>query len=164
MSRRISTQPSGLKRRTLDVIFVATFVSFSLTSFLFDRAAALDAVGPESSDPFGRALWWYGTHYDPLVAQNPWFLRVMSGISAFVFGPFYLYLAHGFVKRRDAIRLPAIAWASVMLYSMVVHVAIELWGDLPPPSTMVFIATYGGYALAPALLLYRMRSATPFGT
>jgi hypothetical protein len=150
-------------RRTLDAFFVATFVAFALTSFLFDRAGALDTVGPDSADPFGRALYWYGVRYDPLVAENPWFLQVMSAISAFVFGPIYLYLAHGFLKRREAIRLPAIAWAWVMLYSMVVHVAIELWGDAPPPSTLVFAATYAIYCVAPVLLLYRVRSSPIFG-
>ncbi len=151
------------RTRTLDAFFVATFVAFALTSFLFDRAGGLDTVGPDSADPFGRALYWYGVRYDPLVAENPWFLQVMSAISAFVFGPFYLYLAHGFLKRRESIRVPAIAWAWVMLYSMVVHVAIELWGDLPPPSTLVFVATYGIYCVAPVLLLVRMRSTPLFG-
>ena len=90
-------------------------MAFAATSFLFDRAAAMDTVGPDSADPFGRALWMYGMRFDPLVAENPLFLRLMSGISAFVFGPFYVVLAWGLVKGRNWIRMPTIVWASAML-------------------------------------------------
>lgn len=150
--------------RTLDAFLVATFAAFALTSFLFDRCAALDIVAPDSADPFARALWWYGQRYDPLVAANPLFLQVMSAISAFVFGPFYLYLCHGLLKARPQIRIPSIVYGWIMIYSMLVHVAVELWGDLPPPNLVVFWGVYLGYALAPALLLWRMREPDPFTT
>jgi hypothetical protein len=147
----------------LDAFFVATFVAFALTSFLFDRTAALDIVAPDSADPFARAVYWYGMKYDPLVAANPLFLQVMSGISAFVFGPIYLYLAHGILRRRPSIRIPAIAYAITMLYSMVVHLAVELFGDLPPPDLLVFTAVYAIYLVTPVLLLWRFRPRAPFG-
>lgn len=150
------------RTRLLDALLIATFASFALTSFLFDRTAALDIVGPDSSDPFARAVWWYGNKYDPLVAANPLFLQVMSGLSAFVFGPFYLYLCHGLWKRSPSVRVPAIAYAWTMLYSMVVHTAVELWGDLPPPNLLVFVGVYAIYGIAPALLLWRMREPDPF--
>jgi Mn2+/Fe2+ NRAMP family transporter len=87
----------------------------------------------------------------------------MSGISAFVFGPLYLYFVHGFLQRRNTIRTPAIVYAVVMLYSMVVHIVVELWGDLPPPNLLVFAGVYAIYVIAPVLLLWRMRDARPFG-
>ncbi|MEM6997186.1 MAG: emopamil-binding family protein [Myxococcota bacterium] len=159
MSRRDDTAlpPADWVDRAL----VATFVSFAATSLLFDRAAALDWVGPDVADPFGRALWWYGTHFDPLVAENPLFLRVMSALSAFVFGPFYFVLAWGLAKRRAWIRLPAVAYASVMLYSMGVHVVVELWCDTPPPNLWVFFGTYLAYIAAPLVLLRRMTVGGP---
>ena len=142
-------------------MLAATFLGFAATSFLFDRAAALDWVGPDVADPFGRALWWFAQRWDPLVGQNPLFLRVMSGISAFVFGPFYLVLAWALVKGRAWIRTPAIAYAVVMLYSMVVHVAVELWGELPPPNLPVFFGVYAAYVIAPIVLLRRMATGWP---
>lgn len=155
------TRPPGRSR--LDLALAATLLGFAATSLLFDRAAAMDAVGPESADPFGRALWLYGTKFDPLVAENPLFLRVMSGISAFVFGPFYFVLAWGLAKRRDFIRVPTIVWATAMLYSMVVHVVVELACATPPPNLPVFFGVYAAYVAAPILLLWRVAPARPFG-
>lgn len=145
----------------VDRLLVATFVAFAATSLLFDRAAALDWVGPEVADPFGRALWWYGSRFDPLVADNPLFLRVMSAISAFVFGPFYFVLAWGVAKQRAWVRTPAIGYAVVMLYSMIVHVAVEAGCDTPPPNWFIFAATYAAYFAAPTVLLSRMVGPWP---
>ena len=144
-------------RHTLDTFFIITFVAFAVTSFLFDRTGALDTIGPDSSDPFARAIYWYGVRWDPLIVANPLFLQVMSGISAFVFGPLYLILAWGLYHRRPWFRTPAVVWAWLMLYSMVVHVAVELWGDHPPPDLLVFVAVYAFYVVAPVLLLLHLR-------
>lgn len=151
------------RRRLLDAFFIVTFVAFALTSFLFDRTGALNNISPDSADPFARAVYWYGIRYDPLVVENPLFLRVMSGISAFGFGPLYILLAWGLHKRRPWFRTPAIVWAWVMLYSMVVHVAVELWGAHPPPDLLVFTGVYAFYAIAPAVLLWHLRAPPELG-
>jgi hypothetical protein len=143
------------RRSLLDAMLVATMVAFAGTSFLFDRAAALDLVAPDSSDPFGRWLWWFGTNYDPLVAENPWFLRVMSGISAFVMGPFYLWAARALWRNDPRLRVPALVYAVAMTYSMIVHIAVELWGATPPPSLLVFTMMYLPYCALPILLVRR---------
>jgi hypothetical protein len=142
---------------------VATLVAFTATSLLFDRAAALDAVSPDSADPFGRALWAYGQRYDPLIAENPLFLRVMSGVSAFGFGLLYPVLAWGLAKRRNWVRGPALVWGSMMLYSMFLHVAVEFWCDTPPPNLPVFFATYAAYVWLPAAMMWRLAAPRPFG-
>lgn len=144
-------------RRSIDAFFVVTFVAFALTSFLFDRTGAIDNIAPDSGDPFARAMYWYGVRYDPLIVANPLFLQVMSGISAFVFGPLYLVLAWGLHHERPWFRTPAVVWAWLMLYSMVVHVAVELWGDHPPPDLLVFTGVYAFYAVVPVLLLVHLR-------
>lgn len=150
-------------RQPLDLVLVVTFGMFALTSFLFDRLGGIDAIDPASADPLARALVAYGERFDPLVLENPVFLRIMSWISAFVMGPFYLVLIYAFVRRRNWIRDPAIAYAAIMLYSMVVHVAAELMWHTPPPNLPVLFATYAWYAVAPVLLLVRMRPTRPFG-
>ncbi|MEX1362485.1 MAG: emopamil-binding family protein, partial [Nannocystaceae bacterium] len=113
---------------------------------------------PDSADPFGRALWGYGELYDPLVSQNPHFLRVMSGISAFVFGPLELLIAYGLWKQRPWVRTPAFVWSVAMLYSMVVHTIVELWGDVPPPHPVIAVAAYSAYIAVPIALLWRLRA------
>ena len=152
-----------MPRRRVDLFFIATFAGFAVTSFLFDRTAALDNISPCSSDPFARAIYWYSQQYDPLVGANPLWLRIMSSVSAFVMGPFYIYLVHGFLKQRNAIRIPSIVYAVVMLYSMLVHTAVELLGDLRPPNLIVFALVYAIYFVAPVLLVIRMRDRLPFG-
>jgi hypothetical protein len=142
----------------LDAFLVATLCAFAATSLLCDRTAALDIIGPDSADPFARAVYWYGVRYDPLVVANPLFLQVMSGISAFVFGPFYLWLARALWRRDARARLPALLWVVAMLYSMVVHVAVEIWGELPPPNVAVFVAVYTPYLVVPLLVAWRMRA------
>jgi hypothetical protein len=145
------------RRSFLDVSLVATLIAFAGTSLLCDRTAALDIIGPDSSDPFARAVYWYGVRYDPLVVANPLFLQVMSGISAFVFGPLYLWLARGLWRRDPKVRMPALLWVVAMMYSMIVHVAVELWGELPPPNLAVFVGVYAGYVVVPLLIAWRVR-------
>ncbi len=154
---------SSPSHRGLDRALIVALLAFTATSLLFDRAAALDAVAEDSADPFGRALWWYGVHYDPLVAENPLFLRVMSGISAFGFGMLYPVLAWGIAKRRNWVRGPALAYAAMMLYSMFVHVVVEVQCDTPPPNMPIFLGTYLGYILVPVLLAWRLSPRRPFG-
>lgn len=153
----MTSSPTKHRRTALDAMLTLTFLGFAATSFLFDRAAGLDWVGPDTADPFGRALYWYGVKYDPLVAANPLVLRLMSAISAFIFGPFYLVLARGLWRGSASIRTPAIVYGWVMLYSMVIHIVYELWGELPPPNLAVFAGVYAPYVVAPALLLWRLR-------
>jgi hypothetical protein len=138
-----------------DALVIATLVAFAATSLLFDRAAALDLVGPQSRDPFGRALHWYGVRYDPLVAANPLFLRIMSGISAFVFGPFYLWAARALWRADDRLRVASLIYASAMLYSMTVHVLAEAWFEVPPPSPVVLALVYLPYVVLPIALVWR---------
>ncbi len=124
-------------------------------AFTMDRSAALDLCAPDSPDPFGRALWGYGERFDPLVSANPYFLRVMSGISAFVFGPLELALAYGLWKKRRWVPPVAVLWSVAMLYSMVVHIIAELWGPLPPPHPGIALASYAAYIVVPLVLLRR---------
>ncbi len=153
--------PRGDRRPLFDAFLVATMVAFAATSLLFDRAAALDHVAADSTDPFGRWLWQFGMAYDPLVAQNPLFLRVMSGISAFIYGPFYLWAARALWRGDARLRVPALVYGSTMLYSMIVHLVVELAGELPPTDLLVFALVYAPYCAFPVALVARVGVARP---
>jgi hypothetical protein len=144
-----------LRDRPRDRWLVLGFLVFAATSFMVDRLAALDVdfCGEQRMD---------GQHLDPLFLANPQWLRVMSGISAWVFGPMYLLMAWAFVRGVEAIRLPAIAWAVAILYSMVVHLWMEFFGELPPPNAPLLLAIYLPYVALPCAVLWRLRSARPF--
>jgi hypothetical protein len=153
---KVAVNARANERHVIDVVLMIAVCSFAATSFLFDRAAALDLVAPDSPDPLGRAVYWYGMRWDPLVAENPLFLRVMSGISAFVFGPFCLWLARGLWRGTAAVRMPALVWATAMTYSMIVHVIVEVCGEVPPPNLPVFVAIYTPYAVVPLWIVRRV--------
>ena len=74
----------------------------------------------------------------------------------------YLVLAWAFWRGVDAVRIPAIAWAIAILYSMVVHLWMEVFGDHPAPNLPLLLAIYLPYVVLPIAVLYRLRSATPF--
>jgi hypothetical protein len=154
-------EPIPLRARPLDRWLIAGLLMFACTSWFVDRLAALDVDFCAEPRLWG-ALCWYGRELDPLFLANPQWLRVMSGISAWVFGPLYLLLAWGFARGVDAIRGPAIAWAVAILYSMVVHMWMEIFGDHPPPRLGVLMLVYLPYVLLPMLVLWRLRGPRPF--
>lgn len=143
--------------RGIDRILLALSVCFAATSLLFDRMAALEPgpLAPATGGLRGLFYWW-GSTYDPLIVLNPLWLQIMSGISAFVFGPFYILLAYALVKRRAWIRWPAVVYAAVMLYSMVVFLGVHSFGEPRPPVLWLVALLYAPYVLFPLALLWRM--------
>jgi hypothetical protein len=158
----MSDRPIPLSARRLDWVFIIGFCVFALTSFFPDRHAAMNADPTAGEGLLAEMMVGYGRDIDPLVAANPMWLRIMSGISAFVMGPFYLILVASFVKGWNRIRMPAIVYASAILYSLVVHVTMELIGPHPPANTPLLLLVYLPYAALPAALAWRMRSTKPF--
>jgi hypothetical protein len=49
-----------------------------------------------------------------------------------------------------------------MLYSMVVHLWMEFFGEHPPPRPGLLLLVYLPYALVPALIGLRLRGPQPF--
>ncbi len=146
-----------------DRVLAGWALLFAMTSLVFDRIAALEP-GPMEPATTGvkGAFFWYATTFDPLIAVNPLWLQIMSSISAFVFGPFYLALAYALIRRRAWIRRPALAYAAVMLYSMVVFLGVHTFGEPRPPSLAIVAAMYAPYVLFPLALLRRMLPAPVF--
>ena len=91
--------PIPLAERPRDRWFILFFLAFASTSFFVDRHAALD-VDFCAEQTMRGSLCWYGQTIDPLFLANPQWLRVISGISAWIMGPTYLLLAWGFLARR----------------------------------------------------------------
>ncbi|NVB39521.1 DUF2781 domain-containing protein [Pseudenhygromyxa sp. WMMC2535] len=154
-------EPIPLSERRRDLWLIAGFLVFASTSVFVDRLAALDVDFCGQRSLFG-ALCWYGRNLDPLFLANPQWLRVMSGISAWVFGPLYLLFAWAFWRGVDAVRWPTIAWAVAILYSMVVHLWMEFFGPAPAPHPGLLTLIYLPYVLLPMLALARLRGERPF--
>ncbi len=145
-----TVEPIPLRKRPLDRWLIVGFLLFASTSLFVDRLAALD-VDFCGEQRMGGALCWYGQHLDPLFLANPQWLRVL-----------YLALAWAFWRGVDAARGPAVAWAVAILYSMVVHLWMEVFGDQPAPRLGILLLVYLPYVMLPLLVLWRLRSPTPF--
>lgn len=156
-----TVEPIPLRERPLDRWLILGFLTFAMTSWFVDRLAALDVDFCGEQRLWG-SLCWYGRNLDPLFLANPQWLRVMSGVSAWVFGPLYLLLAWGFWRGIEAVRGPAIAWAVAISYSMVLHLWMEFFGDYPPPRPGLMMMVYLPYLLLPLVVVCRLREPTPF--
>ena len=154
-------EPIPLSERPRDRWFIAFFLMFACTSFFVDRYAALD-VDMCGEQTMRGALCWYGQTFDPLFLANPQWLRVISGISAWVFGPLYLLLAWAFWRGVESARPPALVWAISILYSLVLHLWMEFFGDYPSPRPFMMMLFYWPYVLVPVAVLIRLRETRPF--
>lgn len=161
MSTPSDARIAPLSQRRGDRWIIAALLLFACTSLFVDRLAALD-VDVCAEQRMAGMLCWYGQTIDPLYLDNPQWLRVMSGISAWIFGPVYLLLAWAFWRGVDACRFVAIAWAVAMSYSLIVHIWMEFFGPLPSPMPATMLAVYLPYMLLPVIVIARMRHERPF--
>lgn len=155
-----------LSQRRIDVFFAVVFVLFALTSGISDAVPTLGIeMAPDSPNPLARANYWYAIDADPLFMHPPVWMRFVTGLSTFVYGPFYLVLAYALVKGKNWIQLPAVIYAT-MISSItgVIVFGVEFFGE-PEFRTLnpvKFLSFNLPYVLLPLLLLARMRKPMPF--
>jgi hypothetical protein len=154
-------EPIPLSERPRDRWFIFFFLMFASTSFFVDRLSAL-GVDFCAEQSLGGSLCWYGRTIDPLFLANPQWLRVISGISAWIFGPTYLLLAWAFWRGAASARGPAVGWAIAILYSLCLHLWMEFFGGHPSPRPIVMMGFYVPYVIVPIAVLVRLRDEKPF--
>ena len=126
-----------LGQRGYDWIFIIVFSAFVFTSFAADLVNAVSRPDPDSGYFWARAVYnAYALGNDPLLIANPTFLRAMTAISAFLFGPFYIVLVIAFIKGKNWIRPFALLYAGMIIESMIVLLVVEFAGDLSLYETM----------------------------
>jgi hypothetical protein len=124
--------PVPLRERRYDWFFIAAFALFASTSFTVDLVNLLMRPNPHSDFLFARVVYHvYAGGADPLLVANPRFLQVGAGISALVFGTFYLVLVYAFVKGREWIRLPAVFYAGMVVQTTFIVLVVGFTGDAP---------------------------------
>ncbi len=155
-----------LNERRIDVFFAVIFLVFALTSGISDAVPTLGIELSETSDnPLARANWWYAHDTDPLFMRPPVWMRFVTGLSAFVYGPFYLLLAWALVKGKNWIQLPAVIYATMIsTITGVIVFGVEFFGEPEWRCTnpLKFLAFNTPYVVVPLLLLARMRKPNPF--
>jgi hypothetical protein len=153
-----------LWRRWFDLLLFTIAGVFACTSFTSDLLLAFDVPLTASSETYlARAFFTlYASDGDPLLVENPLFVRVAAAISVFLFGPFYVTLCYALWRRQNWIRIPALMYAAAALYCMVIVLGVNLFGDYTPQNPAKFYAANLPYVIFPLMVIYRMRRASPF--
>jgi hypothetical protein len=155
-----------LRERRWDIFFMVVFALFACTSAVSDAIPTLGvAIGPHASF-LGRINWAYGHDTDPLFIRPPHWMRFVTGLSAFVYGPFYLLLVYCLAKGKNWIQVPAVMYATAISFiTGVVVFGAEFFGEDPAmrvQNVPKFLVANVWYVLLPLLLLARMRKEKPF--
>ena len=158
-----STDGTPLSMRRRDIFFVACFSFFAFSSFFSDSWHALGLLDGDGFWPEANR-WYAEVADDQFFAADHKYVRVNTGISGMVYGPFYLFLVYAFWKGKNWIRTPALIYVGAMLHGCIEFLIYEYWIGPPPGNTLVFWAFNGPYAVVPFLLGVRMWKPDPFGS
>ncbi len=155
-----------LRERRIDVFFAVVFAAFAVTSIISDL---LPTIGVDFSHPssnvFVNSNYWYAHDADPLFMNPPDWMRIVTGLSAFVYMPFYVVLVYALITARNWIQLPSVIYATMIsTITGIIVFGVEFWGeaDLRTGNPAKFLAFNLPYVLIPILLLIRMRKPVPF--
>jgi hypothetical protein len=156
----------ALRDRRVDIFFAVVFTAFTITSVISDL---LPTVGVDFSRPSGNFLansnYWYAHDADPLFMNPPVWMRIVTGLSAFVYMPFYIVLVYALIRGRDWIQLPAVIYATMIsTITGIIVFGVEFFGEpeFQTQNPVKFLAFNLPYVLIPLLLLVRMRKPMPF--
>jgi len=154
-----------LTKRPFDLFLVLWFFVFCVSSFVFEQYIIFGVDLSRSEDVFGRSWYWYASSFDPVFLDAPLWLRVMCTIDGYVFGTFYVFLIYAFVRSRDWVRIPALIYASAIVYSTLVYFGWEFLdeGNRAEANLPWVVVVNIPYTIVPQLLAWRVRRPRPFG-
>jgi arachidonate 15-lipoxygenase len=145
-----------------DWLFIITFVAFALTSFIMDPLAAFHIpLSATSPCPIIRASYSWAMSTDPLWIEDPPFVQIQTGLSTFLYGPFYLVLIYAFVKRRNWVRVPAIWFAGALATNVITYVGAEFLGHKVAKPVIFVLVNLPYFALSVGLA-FRFSPKVPF--
>jgi len=155
-----------LRQRPIDIFFAVMFTIFIVTSCIADM---LPTLGIDFTQPDGTFLvdsnYWYAHDADPLFMHAPVWMRIVTGLSAFVYLAFYLVLVPSLVRGWNRIQLPAVIYATMIAgITGIIVFGVEFFGEeeFRTGNPIKFLAFNLPYVLVPLLLLIRMRKPLPF--
>jgi hypothetical protein len=95
----------------------------------------------------------------------PVWMRIVTGLSAFVYMLFYFVLVPALLKGWNWIQLPAVIYATMIsTITGIIVFGVEFFGEpeFQTQNPVKFLAFNLPYVLVPLLLLIRMRKPLPF--
>ena len=155
-----------LSKRPFDYFFIVMFSLFFITSMISDMIPTLYGdLQAKSTNVFMQMNYDYAIGCDPLFLHPPVWMRFVTGLSAFVYGPFYLILVFCIYRGYNRIQVPAIIYATaIAVITGVVVFGVEFFGEpewrCQNPGK--FLPFNSPYVLIPILLIIRMRKELPF--
>lgn len=162
----MQAQNLPLSQRKFDYFFIVIFSLFFITSMISDMLPTVygDLV-PGHPNPLMKANYNYANGCDPLFLHPPVWMRFVTGLSAFVYGPFYLILVFSFIKGKNWIQLPAVMYGTMIsTITGVIVFGVEFFGEAQwrCQDPAKFLPLNLPYVLVPILLIIRMRKELPF--
>lgn len=155
-----------LRERKIDIFFLVIFSLFIVTSLISDLLPTLGVDFSRPSDNFFvNSNYWYAHDADPLFLHPPVWMRLVTGLSAFVYPVFYVLLVISIVRGWNWIQLPSVIYATaIAVITGVVVFGVEFFGEpeFQTQNPVKFLAFNLPYVLIPILLLIRMRKPLPF--
>ena len=155
-----------LKNRRIDIIFIIFFSWAFISCIISDAIPTLGVVeSPTSTNILARINYSYAIHNDPLFLHPPVWMRFVTGLSAFVYAPFYLVLVYAIVKGKEWIQLFSVIYGTLIVgITGVVVFGVEFFGEAQwrTPHPWSFLAFNAPYVLIPLMLIIRMRKPLPF--
>lgn len=159
-----------LARRPIDIAIVAFFlVNILFITYVVDLEQLVIA------DParFTYPLWppapavdlihWYGRTFDPLLLARPIWWKMTIWIDDLLYGPFYLVALYAYIKGKDWIRIPSVAYAGMLFATVVIILGEEFAGPHASPNFPAVLLANLPWLLFPILIVARMwASPTPF--
>lgn len=155
-----------LKNRKFDYLFIVFFSWAFITCIISDAIPTLGVVeSPHSSNLLARLNYSYASVNDPLFLHPPIWMRFVTGLSAFVYAPFYLMLVYALLKGKEWIQLYSVIYGTLISgITGVVVFGVEFFGEPQwrTPHPFVFLCYNAPYVIIPILLIVRMRKPLPF--
>jgi emopamil binding protein len=155
-----------LRERPIDIVFMVVFSAFAVTSVISDLLPTLGLdISHPSDNFFINSNYWYAHDTDPLFMHPPMWMRFVTGLSAFVYMPFYVWLVVSIARKWNGIQLWAVIYATMIsTITGVIVFGVEFFGEpeWQTPKPVKFLSFNTPYVLLPLLLLVRMRKPLPF--
>ena len=155
-----------LKDRKSDYFFIVFFSLFFITSMISDLIPTwYGELVPNHPNPLMQANYDYAKGCDPLFLHPPFWMRIVTGLSAFVYGPFYLVLVWAFIKGKNWIQVPAIIYGTMIsVITGILVFGVEFFGEpeWQCQNPGKFLPLNLQYVIIPMLLIIRMRKELPF--
>ncbi len=155
-----------LRQRWVDIAFAVFFTWAVVSSGIADLIPTLGIpITADATNPIVAANYAYGHDADPLFIDPPVWMRFVTGLSAFVYGPFYILLVLALLRGCNWIQLWAVIYASaISIITGVIVFGVEFFGEpeFQTQNPAKFLAINLAYVIVPILLLIRMRKPLPF--